>query len=293
MIAKNPRMTRIVTPLIALTAVALFAGCSATPSASESTGDGAVATSLTGLITEGTLTVGVTLPDAPYMIPNADNVPEKGITKDLLDAVAKDLGLTITYLPVAWEGGLTGVAAGRYDVYAGSLYDTAERQLAGTFLDFMKEQTTLVTTKDNASKFTDRLDVCGLSISTIRGTTDVSYAETLTTECTDAGKDAMRVTEYPTQQDSDLAMQSGRTDVGLQSEAGAAFEIANGANKALVGKPFDGGFYVGALLNSDKQDIIDAVLGSMQTLYADGTTKTLFAPYGVVPVEPGINLSSK
>lgn len=273
--------------LAAATAIAL-AGC--TFDAAEPTAAGAGASELDGLVKPGTLSVGVTLPDAPYMIADADNVPQSGITKDLLDAVAEELGLGIEFIPVAWEGGITGVAAGRYDIYGGSLYDTLERQQAGTFVDFLTEQTTLITTKANADAYPTRLDACGQTIATIRGTTDVSYAQALTEECERAGKAAMEVTEYPTQQDAELALESGRTALGLQSEAGAAYAIEQGANRAIVAEPFDGGFYVGSLMNSQKPELVDAVLAAMTALYDDGTTAEIFAKYGVQPVEPGVNL---
>lgn len=277
------------TGLVALT-VAALAGCSAT---AGGTGSGTGAAGLDGLVKPGTLSVGVTLPDAPYIIPDADNVPVSGITKDLLDAVAKKLGVEIRFIPVAWEGGITGVAAGRYDIYGGSLYDTTERQQAGSFVDFMKEQATLITTKANGSRYASRLDVCGLAVSTIRGTTDVTYAAALTKECEAAGKPAMKVTEYPTQQDSDLALTSGRTDVGIQSVPGAAYEIEQGADKAIVGTPFEGGFYVGSLMNGTKPELSAAVLRAMTELYTSGETEKIFAPYGVKPIEPGMNLQKK
>jgi len=282
-----------ITASLAAAAALVLAGCSS-PAASgpaASADPGAPATP--GLITEGTLTVGIVLPDAPYMIPDENNVVQEGITKELLDAVAAKLGLDITFLSVAWEGGIAGVEAGRYDVFAGSLYDTLERQEVGTFVDFMQEQTTLVTTKDNAAKYSEQTDACGHTIATIRGTTDVIYAQRLSDECVKAGLPALEATEFPTQQDSELAMQSGRTDFGLQSVPAVKYEISNGANKATVGDPFEGGFYVGGLMNSGKKELVDAVLWAETELYDEGTTKKIFDKYGVAPVEPGINLSDQ
>ena len=286
---RNIRRRLLPAALVAATALAL-AGCTFDAPGSEAGASDGAAAGLDGLVKPGVLSVGVTLPDAPYMIPDADNVPQSGITKDLLDAVAAELGLEIEFIPVAWEGGITGVAAGRYDIYGGSLYDTLERQQAGTFVDFMTEQATLITTAGNGGAYATRLDACGQTIATIRGTTDVSYAEALTAECEEAGKPGMQVTEYPTQQDAELALESGRTALGIQSEAGAAYAIEQGANREIVAEPFDGGFYVGSMMNTAKPELIDAVLAAMTTLYEDGTTEELFAKYGVKPVAPGINL---
>ncbi len=286
-------MRNITTTASLAAALLLLAGCAAPAASGPAATADAGAPATPSLITNGTLTVGIVLPDAPYMIPDDDNVVQSGITKELLDAVAAKLGLNITFLSVAWEGGIAGVGAGRYDVFAGSLYDTLERQQVGTFVDFMQEQTTLVTTKDNAAKYTKHSDACGHTIATIRGTTDVTYAERLSQECLDAGLEALEVTEYPTQQDSELAMQSGRTDFGLQSVPAVKYEIANGANKATVDKPFEGGFYVGGLMNSDKKELIEAVLWAETELYEDGTMKKIFDKYGVTPVQPGVNLSDQ
>ncbi|PRB08529.1 transporter substrate-binding domain-containing protein [Microbacterium sp. MYb64] len=264
-----------------------LAGCGAAAGDEQPSSAGA---GLSELITPGQLTVGLVLPDAPYYVADADNVPTSGITKDLLDAVAKELGVKVKYVPVAWEGGITGIAAGRYDIFGGSLYDTTERQAAGTFIDFMKEQATLITTKDRAGEFSTQLDACGHSVATIRGTTDVTYAGTLSDQCTKEGKKPLTITEYPTQQDAELALESGRTDLGIQSVPAAEFAITQGSNRALVGTPFDGGFYVGSMMNTSKKGLIDAVHGAMSTLYKNGTTTKLFAAYGVKPAEPGINL---
>lgn len=275
------------TAVIAALAVTLV-GCSdsgATPP--EDSGDDP---GLSELITPGTLTVGLVLPDPPYYIADEDNVPVRGITKDLLDAVADELGVKVEYVPVAWEGGITGVAAGRYDIFGGSLYDTTERQAAGTFVDFMKEQATLITTGDRADEFASQLDACGMSVATIRGTTDVTYAESLAAQCKDAGKDPLVITEYPTQQDAELALESGRTDFGIQSVPAAEYAVSEGSNRALVGEPFDGGFYVGSMMNSSKKELIDAVLAAMTSLYESGKTTEIFADYGIEPAEPGINL---
>jgi len=266
-----------------------LAGCGAATGGAQPSGASAGA-GLSELITPGQLTVGLVLPDAPYYVADADNVPTSGITKDLLDAVGEELGVKVTYVPVAWEGGITGVAAGRYDIFGGSLYDTTERQAAGTFIDFMKEQATLITTKDRAGEFSTQLDACGHSVATIRGTTDVTYAETLSAQCGKEGKKPLTITEYPTQQDAELAIESGRTDLGIQSVPAAEFAITQGSNRALVGTPFDGGFYVGSMMNTSKKDLIAAVHDAMSTLYKNGTTTKLFAEYGVKPVEPGINL---
>ena len=264
-----------------------LAGCGAAAGDEQPSSAGA---GLSELITPGQLTVGLVLPDAPYYVADANNIPTSGITKDLLDAVGKELGVKVTYVPVAWEGGITGIAAGRYDIFGGSLYDTTERQAAGTFIDFMKEQATLITTKDRAAEFSTQLDACGRSVATIRGTTDVTYAGTLSDQCTKEGKKPLTITEYPTQQDAELALESGRTDLGIQSVPAAEFAITQGSNRALVGTPFDGGFYVGSMMNTSKKDLIDAVHGAMSALYKNGTTAKLFAAYGVKPAEPGINL---
>ncbi|WP_217178865.1 transporter substrate-binding domain-containing protein [Streptomyces sp. AC495_CC817] len=271
----------------AVLALAL-SGCGTGAPAAPPTAD--ADTGLAELITPGVLTVGLVLPDPPYYIADADNVPVSGITKDLLDAVAEELGVEVEYLPVAWEGGITGVAAGRYDIFGGSLYDTTERQAAGTFVDFLQEQATLITTSDRAGEFSTQADACGHSVATIRGTTDVTYATALSEQCADDGTAPLTITEYPTQQDAELALESGRTDLGIQSVPAAEYAITQGSNRALVGEPFDGGFYVGSMMNTQKKALIDAVLAAMTTLYDDGTTAELFAEYGIEPVAPGINL---
>lgn len=277
----------------ALAAALVLAGCSSSPGGAGAPTADPAAPKISKLVTAGTLSVGTTLPDAPFMIPDSDNNVESGIVKEIMDNVARKLGLKVKYMNVAWEGGITGVAAGRYDLFTGSLSDRPDREAIGTFVDYMVDQNVVVTTKAKGAKHKARTDVCGSTIATIRGTTDSDTVVLLAKECADAGKAAPTSTEYPTQQDAELALASGRTEFGLQSRIGAGYAISTGVDKAIVGAPFGPKDFLGALMNSDNKELIAALLWAEQELWKDGTTKKIMDKYGVEGIEPGVNLATK
>ncbi|MEV7010081.1 ABC transporter substrate-binding protein [Streptosporangium sp. NPDC051022] len=290
-------------------AVAVLAGCgTSTPAASPSAapaapsagaseapaaGSSAAADGVPDRIRQaGVINVGTTLPNLPYLLTDEANNITGGITPDVGKAVAAKLGLKYNIQNVAWEALLPGVAGGRYDMADDGISDTVERQKLGYFVDYMESSQVLVTSKDKAATIKSLDDVCGKKVAAIRGTTDVQVVKDASKQCTDGGKPAAQAVEFPTAQDSDLALRSGRVDVEVLVAETAKYAISQGSPVAIVAEGF-APTYVGMFVAKKDKALADALLVALKELKADGTLDKILGGYGLKPIdEPGINLAT-
>ena len=139
--------------LAALMMIGIFAGCSAPEAA------GGKNTYNLETVKEGYLTV-ITSPDyAPYEFYALDaegNPSLAGFDMALAQYVADYLGLTLEVVPMDFNGIVGEMAAGTADLAIAGLSPDPERESAMTFSDMYYEgKQAFITTKANASKFTD------------------------------------------------------------------------------------------------------------------------------------------
>ncbi|MBT2213443.1 MULTISPECIES: transporter substrate-binding domain-containing protein [Actinomadura] len=292
-------MRRALTPLLTCTAL-LAAGCGGgdpvaadrpRPPVKAPAADPALRAMLPEAVRQaGTLDVGTTLPNVPYLLTDSANTITGGITPDVGRAVAAKLGLKYSIRNVAWEALLPGVAGGRYMVADDGISDTAERQKVGIFIDYTQSSSVLVTAKANGgAKSQDA--ACGNGIATIRGTTDVDTAKKISADCAAKGRPPVRVTQYPTAQDADLALRSGREKFEINVAETAEYAIRKGSPIAIVARGYMPA-YVGMYVGLKQTELAKALLGALTALKKDGTLDTILGGYGSKPITPGINLAT-
>ncbi|MEV8638972.1 ABC transporter substrate-binding protein, partial [Streptosporangium sp. NPDC051023] len=261
-------------------------------SAAPSAASGAAAGVPDRIKQAGVINVGTTLPNLPYLLTDSANNITGGITPDVGKAVAAKLGLKYDIKNVAWEALLPGVAGGRYDMADDGISDTLERQKIGYFVDYMQSSQVLVTSKDKSATIKTLDDVCGKKVAAIRGTTDVQVVKDAAKKCTDQGKPAAEPVEFPTAQDSDLALRSGRVDAEVLVAETAKYAISQGSPIVIVAEGF-APTYVGMFVAKKDKQFADALLAAMKELKADGTLDKILGGYGLKAIdEPGINLAT-
>ncbi len=241
----------------------------------------------------GSLRIGMTAPFPPYVITDSSNKITGGISVDITTEVAKRLGLKADIHNVPFESALTSVTAGRLDVFDDGLSDLTERHNIGTFIDYMTSDSTLVTLAKNAGSFKSRDDACGKTIAAGRGTTDVTYAQQVSSDCTAKGKPAANVVQVADQPASDLALRSGRTDFQINVVEAVKYAIKQGSPVAIVGDPFKGS-PVGTFVAKNNTQLSVAILAAMKDMQSDGTLASILGKYGVQPIaQVGTDLTTK
>jgi polar amino acid transport system substrate-binding protein len=125
-VKRSESLTRkgIAVRVVALTALGalgsmVLCGCGGTPPASRA-GDFELAT-------QGTLTAGVSMGDAPFAFPDPTGKPT-GMLVELNDVIASRMGVKAVYKTTTISGGLALVAAGQFDIMLADLTMSEERK---------------------------------------------------------------------------------------------------------------------------------------------------------------------
>ncbi|MGW2651441.1 transporter substrate-binding domain-containing protein [Streptomyces sp. NPDC001393] len=233
----------------------------------------------------------VSAPYAPFETFGTDNRLE-GVDVDFAHAIGAKLGLAASVSNVDFSGLIPAMQSHRYDIALAGMADTDERQKVLSFVDYAQTGgSVLVTAKDKGGVATFT-DVCGHSVGVEKGTTYdqvVQYNQRL---CTAAGKPRVKVVQEATQASALLAIQSGAIDALLTGSIPAALLEKGQPDKVTwVRDPkapkgyFDNaagtGTYTGLGVAKDEQALFQAVYQAAHELGEDGTTKKIFAKWGI------------
>lgn len=134
-----------------------------------------------------------------------------GADIDLAAALSKVLGVTVKNNQTEFSNIMPGIQAGRFDVGMSSMGDYFSRQKTVDFVDYFRGGTSFLVragTKEPATLD----DVCGTAVGALKGTSSETQAEDTSKKCVEAGKAAVKVSAFPTQNAAVLALTSGRID---------------------------------------------------------------------------------
>lgn len=189
---------------------------------------------------KGTLNIAVDPSYAPNeFIPPGESQPV-GMTIDLGNAIGDLLGLEVVWQPTTFDAIIPGLAAGKYDLGMSSFTDTKEREATVDFVTYFTAGTSFYVPAAGGPNVTGLNDsLCGLTAAVERGTTQSHDLEDQSGKCVSAGKPKITVNTYPDQNGANLAISSGRAQVGAADSPVAAYivEQSNGQFK-LSGQPY-------------------------------------------------------
>jgi len=213
-------MKKVLLLLLSLVLVFSFAACASKkeepaatkePAATEETaGTEEPATTEEGLtlIKEGVLTVGMQVDYPPFEMYAEDGITPVGLDVDMIEAIAKNMGLEVEYVDTAWDGIFAGLDTNKYDVIVSGVTITDERKEKYDFTEsYIKNFQCMVVLKDGGVTATSPEEATGLSIAYQTETTSDIYM----TELIDAGL-AADVYEYEKILECFSELEAGRVD---------------------------------------------------------------------------------
>jgi polar amino acid transport system substrate-binding protein len=167
-----------------------------------------------GLITEGTLFVGVDTPYPPFEQGQPPNVT--GYDIDIVNAIAENLGLEVEYQDTGFPTIFRDVGAGQFDTAAAASTIKAGREKQVDFTDpYYASATALVVAEGSDIATVD--DLSGKIVGTQDGTIQEDYANNET--------DASEVRGFPEGTNALSSLLTGAVDAALIDEAVAADAI--------------------------------------------------------------------
>jgi polar amino acid transport system substrate-binding protein len=278
-------VTRIGVP--ALTVLAL-AGCGSSNSSSTATTSTAassvnptVAAEVPAAIkSKGTLNVATEAEYAPNEFIAADGHTIVGMDPDLVTALAQVMGLKAHFINANFETIIPGLAAGRYDLGASSFTDTKEREKTVNFVTYYNAGISFYAKTSANPGVNDLADLCGKAVAVEKGTVEQEEAEAQSKKCAHEGKSSVTVLSFPGQNAVNLAVSSGRAELGMADSPVVAYQIKQSDGQfKLIGKSYAFAPYGLAIPKNSGMD--KPILAALKVLMANGKYLQILTKWGI------------
>jgi polar amino acid transport system substrate-binding protein len=257
------------------------AGQAATNASAPSGRDAAVVKLVPAAIkSKGTLTVAADASYAPDEFFASDGTTVIGMDADLSKAIAALMGLKANIQNQTFASIIPGLAAGKYDMGASSFSDTKAREKVVTFVDYYTAGMSFFTKASGGTSLTSLSELCGKSVAVEQGTTELAAAQAQSKKCKAAGKPAVNVSAFTDQSSANVALASGRAQLGFADTPVAAYAVkkSNGQFK-LVGPTVATAPYGLAVPKSS--GLAPAVQAAVKELMKNGTYMKILRKWGL------------
>jgi polar amino acid transport system substrate-binding protein len=228
----------------------------------------------------GTLTIALDATYAPDEFIAPDGSTIVGMDADLSTAISQVLGLKPKLINATFDTIIPGIQSGKYDMGASSFTDTIARQKVVDFVDYFTAGEGFYVKSGSPLAFNGLTSLCGHTVSVESGTTEQTDAQTQAKACTKAGKPTVTVLAFGNQSQANLAVSSGRADVGFADSQVAGYIVAtsNGVFQNS-GTAFEVAPYGLALPKGN--GMATPVQGAVNLLIANGVYNQILTKWGV------------
>ncbi len=226
-----------------------------------------------------TVKVGSDISYAPYESFGDDGKTPEGFDVDLAAEVGKLLGVEFVFENGSFDSLITGVEGGRYDVILSGMTDNKDRQAKVDFVDYQKSGFGILVKQGNPAGIATPADLCGKKVGMQAGTSQIDFVKAI-----DCGDKPVEISEFPSEDEARLAVQSGRVDADVAdlppmahfvktSATGAEFQIAST-------EQYETGL-LGMAVSKKLPELRDAVQKAIGEMMTNGTYDTLLAKWGL------------
>ncbi|HEX3616222.1 MAG TPA: ABC transporter substrate-binding protein [Solirubrobacteraceae bacterium] len=155
----------------------------------------------------------------------------EGMDPEMLDALAKIMGIKVTLTNVPFDDIIPGIVRGKYQLSMSSIDDTTKRETQISLVDYAHAGQRFVTYAGSGVSLRNMGDMCGLAVAVQYGTTELSYVSEKSTECLVAGSKPVTVVPFANQTLVDNALRRHRVKLAL-----ADTPVADSLTRASHGK---------------------------------------------------------
>ncbi|MFD4525875.1 ABC transporter substrate-binding protein [Streptomyces sp. NPDC058470] len=239
----------------------------------------------------GVIKVGTNAEYAP--MESVENGKIVGVDPDIADALGKQLGVKLTFTSGSFDGLITAVNSGRYDIAMSSITDNKQRQEGlddsgkklgegVDFVDYFVAGTAIYVKKGNPEGVNGIEDLCGKTAAVQRGTTYEQALKDQSKKCTDAGKKAIDIESFENDTEAQTRVKSGGAVAGI-NDYPVALDLSrkadNGNAFEVVGEQYDAGPF-GIVLSKKNTELRDVLKEAVDAIIADGSYKKVLEKWG-------------
>ncbi len=192
----------------------------------QSTNAALAATVPSAVKSKGSLTIALDATYAPDEFIAPDGSTIVGMDADLSTAISQVLGLKPKLVNATFDTIIPGVQSGKYAMGASSFTDTIARQKVVDFVDYFTSGEGFYVKTGSPLAFNGLTSLCGHSVAVESGTTEQGDAQTQAKACTKDSKGAVTVLSFGNQSQANLAVSSGRAQVGFADSQVAGYIVA-------------------------------------------------------------------
>lgn len=221
-----------------------------------------------------TVQVAVNAPYVPLEMRDPKTNELTGFDIDLSKAMGEVLGVEMAYQDGAFEAMTPALQSGRVNMIMSGFYDRPARREIFDFVDYLQAGAQFFTPENSAVKSLD--DLCGQTVSTIRGTSYPEVIEAVSQEtCVAKGKPGITVSSDNEVPQMLVNLRTGRSVAAMQGlESIPAIMNAEPGTYRTVGEPLKS-VYMGIAFNKADTQLRDAFVAALQKVMADGTYEKL------------------
>jgi polar amino acid transport system substrate-binding protein len=186
------------------------------------------------------LTVASDASYAPMEFIDKDGKSVVGVDVDLGHAIAKELGVKFQFVNASFDSIIPALQAGKYDLGMSAFSDTKKREEVVDFVTYLVAGTSFYVNTNGGPKIEGLDDLCGKTVAIEKGTIQVDDANAQNEKCTAAGMSAVTISVFPDQNAANLAVASGRAQVGMPDTPVAAWIVKESHGQfKLSGKAYN------------------------------------------------------
>ncbi len=198
-----------------------------------------------------------------------------GIDVEMMNAVAKKLGMTLKIEDMAFDSIITAVTSAKADVGAAAMTVTEDRKKNIDFSDTYatSKQVIIVNTKNNPKKIAGANDIEGATIGVQLGTTGDIYVSDY--EGDDAGT---KIERYNKISDAFLSLEQGKIDCIVVDEQSAIKQSSGQSKLKILKEEFTNEDYA-TVVKKGNTELLNKINKALAELKADGTLDAIIAKY--------------
>lgn len=284
----------------------LLSSCAGATEAEEVTGEGSAVNAVNKeapLYSElpanvrdaGKIIVGSQLSSPPVIYLDTDAKTIKGLNYDMATALSKELGVPLEFQQISFASLTPSLQSGKIDAIFDMFSDTAERQETFDFVDYIHNGLTYLVPKGNPEGVSTSGDLCGKTLSGVRGTSLVAFLEEQAAKCQAEGKSELVIQQFGSASDARLQVQTGKSAAFL----GQTLTMGYLADTAGEGKIFDAVTddsypleLIGMAFSKKDNELRDALKSAFDNIMTNGTYGEVLAKYDRADLaveEPAVN----
>ena len=227
------------------------------------------------ILSSGELKVGTTGDWDPMTMKDPATNKYKGFDIDVMQELAKDMGVKITFVPTEWKTIVSGITAGRYDISTSVTKTPKRAEVAGFTETYYKYGTVPLVLKKNSKKFSTwkSLNNKDVTIATTLGTSQEEKAKEF------FPKSKLKSVEAPARDFQEVL--SGRADGNITSSTEANTLVVKYPQLVIVKDGEKNPAFLAMMVGKNNKDWNNYVNKWIKDKKASGFFETLLAKYNL------------